>query len=89
VNEANPGSATLAPEQITRVLFEGFAPAAVALFYAIAWAAIAAFAWGCYVQVRKYRRGQPDPASLDHLGRRLLRMAATVLSHRTVARRDG
>jgi len=88
VNEANPGSATLAPEQITRVLFEGFAPAAVALFYAIAWAAIAAFAWGCYVQVRKYRRGQPDPASLDHLGRRLLRMAATVLSHRTVARRD-
>ena len=50
--------------------------------------AAAAFAWGCYVQVRKYRRGQPDPAPAVDLGRRLLAMAATVLSHRTVARRD-
>jgi Fe-S oxidoreductase len=88
MNDANVGSGALAPEQITRVVFEGLAPAAVALFYAIAWAAIAAFAWGCYVQIRKYRRGQPDPAALAGLGRRLLQMAASVLSHRMVARRD-
>jgi len=88
VNEPNVGSAALQPEQVTRILFEGFAPAAVVLFYAIAWAAIAAFAWGCYVQVRKYRRGQPDPEPAAGLGRRLLQMAATVLSHRTVGRRD-
>ena len=88
MNEANVGSGALAPEQITRILFEGFTPAAVTLFYALAWAAIAAFAWGCYVQVRKLRRGQPDPVPLADLGRRLLQMAASVLSHRTVARRD-
>ena len=88
MNEPNVGSAALQPEQVTRILFEGFAPAAVVLFYAIAWAAIAAFAWGCYVQVRKYRRGQPDPEPAAGLGRRLLQMAATVLSHRTVGRRD-
>jgi Fe-S oxidoreductase len=88
MSEANLGSGALAPEQITRILFEGFTPAAVTLFYALAWAAIAAFAWGCYVQVRKLRRGQPDPVPLADLGRRLLQMAASVLSHRTVARRD-
>ena len=47
-----------------------------------------AFVWGCHVEVRKYRRGQPDPAPRIDLGRRLLQMAADVLSHRTVARRD-
>ena len=88
MNEANVGSGALAPEQITRILFEGFTHAAVTLFYALAWAAIAVFAWGCYVQVRKLRRGQPDPVPLADLGRRLLQMAASVLSHRTVARRD-
>ena len=88
MSDANVGSGAVAPEQITRILFEGFAPAAVALFYAIAWAAIAAFAWGCYVQVRKVRRGRPDPEATTHLGRRLLQMASVVLSHRTVARRD-
>jgi Fe-S oxidoreductase len=82
------GSESVAPEQITRILFEGFAPAAVTLFYAIAWAAIGAFAWGCYVQVRKVRRGQPDPDATTHLARRLRAMVAMVLSHRTVARRD-
>jgi Fe-S oxidoreductase len=82
------GPESVAPQQITRILFEGFPSAAITLFYVIAWGAIAAFAWGCYVQVRKYRRGQPDPAAAGHLGRRLLQMAAAVLSHRTVVRRD-
>jgi hypothetical protein len=32
MSDANVGSGAVAPEQITRILFEGFAPAAVALF---------------------------------------------------------
>lgn len=71
----------------TRVLFEDFAPAAIALFYAVAAAAIAVFGYGVYVQVRKYRRGVP--AALNGgLGARFGAMIATVLSHRTIARRD-
>jgi Fe-S oxidoreductase len=88
LNDPIAGSVPLPSEQITRVLFEGFAPAVVALFYGIALAAIGAFVWGCHVEVRKYRRGQPDPAPRIDLGRRLLQMAGDVLSHRTVARRD-
>ena len=88
MNDTSLGSGPLPPEQITRILFEGFSPTAVALFYAIAVAAIAAFAWGCFVELRKYRRGQPDPGPGVELGRRLAQMVATVLSHRTVARRD-
>jgi len=88
LNELSAATAQLAPEQITRVLFEGFAPAAVALFYCIGFAAIGAFLWGCYVQVRKYRRGQPVPDLLDGLAARFWQMVATVLTHRTVERRD-
>jgi len=81
-------SAAVPPEQITRILFEDFAPAAVTLFYLIGFAAIGAFLWGCWVQVRKYRRGQPAPEAAGDLAGRFLRMAGTVLSHRTVERRD-
>ena len=45
---------------VTRVLFEDFTPSAVRLFYAIGYSAIAVFVYGCYVQVRKYRRGAPN-----------------------------
>lgn len=88
MNASPIAAASVASEQITRVVFEGFAPAVVALFYAIAWTAIGLFAWGCYVQVRKYRRGQPVAPPTLNLGRRLLAMAGAVLSQRTVARRD-
>ncbi len=77
-----------APEQITRILFEGFAPAAITVFYAIGFAAIGAFGWGCWVQVRKYRRGQPAPELGGDLAARFMQMVATVLTHRTVERRD-
>ena len=74
-------------ETVTRVLFEGFTPSAIGLFYALGLAAIAVFLFGVYVQVRKYRRGAA--ASLGGgLGARFAAMIGTVLSHRTVARRD-
>jgi len=69
------------------VLFEDFAPWAVRLFYAIGFAAIAVFGYGVYIQVRKYRRGAA--AGLEgRLFQRLEAMIGTVLSHRTIARRD-
>jgi Fe-S oxidoreductase/nitrate reductase gamma subunit len=72
---------------VTRVLFEGFAPGAVLLFYVLGFSAIAIFSYGCYVQIRKYRRGAA--ATLDgNLWARCGAMLASVLSHRTVARRD-
>ena len=75
------------PTAVTRVLFEEFAPAAVAAFYAIAFAAVTVFCFGVYVEVRKYRRG----SAADVGGRLLARLQAmigTVLSHRTIAHRD-
>ena len=72
---------------VTRVLFEGFAPAAIATFYAVAAVAIAIFAFGVYREVRKYRRGTAAEVG-GSLLTRFRWMAATVLSHRTIARRD-
>jgi Fe-S oxidoreductase len=74
-------------DSITRVLFEDFRPSAVRLFYVIGFAAIAVFCYGVYVQVRKYRRGAATNAG-GSLLTRFGEMVGTVLSHRTVARRD-
>jgi Fe-S oxidoreductase len=89
-NAASTATTSLdfAPEQITRVLFEGFASSAIYLFYIIGIAAIVVFCHGCYVQVRKYRRGAGDTASLAQIKDRLVAMVGTVLSHRTIKRRD-
>src|SRR5712672_959705 len=75
------------PTAVTRVLFEDFAPAAIAVFYVIAFAAVTVFCFGVYVEVRKYRRG--SAADVDgRLLARLQAMIGTVLSHRTIAHRD-
>ena len=74
-------------DAVTRVLFEQFSPAAIGVFYAIAYAAIAAFGFGVYVQIRKYRRGAAA-AIRGSLLARCGAMIGTLLSHRTVARRD-
>jgi Fe-S oxidoreductase len=74
-------------DHITRVLFQDFSPAAIRGFYAIAAAAMLAFAYGVYVELRKYRRG----ATLVLEGGMLARfgsMLGAVLSHRTLVRRD-
>jgi len=75
------------PNAVTRVLFEDFAPSAIWTFYVIAFAAIAVFCFGVYVQVRKYRRGAPADSG-GHLLARCRAMIGTVLSHSTIARRD-
>ncbi|MBV8909663.1 MAG: 4Fe-4S dicluster domain-containing protein [Gammaproteobacteria bacterium] len=71
----------------TRVLFEDFAPAAIAVFYVIAYLAIAVFFYGVYLGVRKYRRGKAAEVG-GSLAARFAAMVRTVLSHRTIARRD-
>lgn len=75
------------PREITRVLFENFQPQAIYLFYAFGYAAIAVFLYGTYVQIRKYRRGQPD-GSWGALWQRFIRMVKTMGTHRTLVRRD-
>jgi Fe-S oxidoreductase len=72
---------------VTRILFEALSTTEVRLFYVLGYAAIAVFCYGIYVQIRKYRRG----AALQLPGSirmRLGDMIATVLSHRTLDRRD-
>ncbi len=79
--------AAVDPKDITRILFEDFPPAAVYLFYAIGYAAIGVFIYGVYTQIRKYRRGQPDGA-WGMLWERFMDMVKTMLTHRTLKRRD-
>ncbi len=73
--------------EITRVLFENFHPQAIYLFYAFGYTAIAVFLYGVYIQIRKYRRGQPD-GSWGELLRRGIDMVKTMMTHRTLVRRD-
>ena len=74
-------------DAVTRILFEAFSTAEVRLFYVVAYAAIAVFFYGVYVQIRKYRRGAALKLE-GSLWRRLGDMTAKVLNHRTIARRD-
>ena len=74
-------------QSITRTLFEDFRPLAVTGFYCLGFAAIGIFLWGSWIQVRKYRYGAAFAldGSLLTRGREMLQ---TVLSHRTLVRRD-
>lgn len=74
-------------QEVTRILFENFPPLAIVLFYVIGVAATVVFIYGVWVNVRKYRRGQPE-GSAGALLPRFFEMVKTVLSHRTVERRD-
>jgi Fe-S oxidoreductase len=74
-------------DAVTRILFEAFPTAEIRLFYALGYTAIGIFCWGVYVQIRKYRRGSAL-ALEGSLWSRAGDMVGTVLSHRTVARRD-
>lgn len=74
--------------EITRAIFESFSNNEITLFYVFAWSCIAVFCYGVFVQIRKYARGRRGLAFPGGRHRRLLAMVSTVLSHRTVARRD-
>lgn len=76
------------PEDVTRVLFESFPEWAVAVFYVVGFGAIAVFLYGCFIQYRKYARGQPLRKVLPPLKDRLLQMIVAVGTHRTLRRRD-
>jgi Fe-S oxidoreductase len=74
-------------DAVTRILFEAFSAAEVRLFYLLGYAAIAVFLYGVYVQIRKYRRGAALKLE-GGLWARLGAMISSVLSHRTIDRRD-
>ena len=74
------------PQAVTRILFQDFPTWMMVTFYIAAIAAIVAFGYGCYVQIRKYRRGQP--LSLKPVGEGITSMIGDMLSHRTLKRRD-
>ncbi len=74
-------------QSITRTLFEGFRPLAVAVFYGVGFGACGLFFWGAWTQLRKYRYGTRY-ASDGALVGRFAGMMAAILSHRTLDRRD-
>ncbi len=75
-----------AAEQITRILFQDFPAWMMVSFYIATILTIAIFVYGCYVQVRKYRRGTPVQFSAS--GNGIVNMVKDVLTHRTIKRRD-
>ena len=74
------------PENVTRILFQSFPDWMLVMFYVAAIATIVLFVYGCYVNIRKYRRGQPP--TIRSLGAGLWGMVDALLSHRTIRRRD-
>ncbi|HET8577634.1 MAG TPA: (Fe-S)-binding protein [Methylomirabilota bacterium] len=70
-----------------REVFRHFPPALIALFYALAVAAVGVSAWGLWLRVRKYLRGRPAGRGQALLGR-LARTAAAVGAHTTLAKRN-
>jgi Fe-S oxidoreductase len=78
----NPGHN---PEEVTRILFQDFPGWMIASFYVVALVAVAVFFYGCYLQVRKYRRG--SAYQLSGLGHGLKGMVEELLTHRAVRRR--
>lgn len=75
-------------EQVTRILFQDFPAWMSVSFYIIGFTAIFVFFYGCYVEIRKYRRGKKFPRSMSELISGIKNMLVTVLSHRTLRRRD-
>ena len=75
------------PQEVTRILFRDFPVWMMVAFYVAAISAIGSFAYGTYAQIRKYRRGARSGA-WSPFWPRFLEMVATVLSHRTIKRRD-
>lgn len=69
-----------------REVFRNLSPLAIAVFYALAATTLAVFAAGVWRRVRKYRRGRPA-GRWAHGRARLLRGAAAVAGHTTLARR--
>lgn len=74
------------PQQVTRILFQDFPGWMIASFYVAALLATAVFAYGCFVQLRKYRRGRATGGAGLWAG--MADMGRALLSHAPVKRRD-
>lgn len=70
-----------------REVFRHFPVILVVAFYALAFVAMAVFAYGFWLRSRKYRRGQPAHR-MTMLGLRLLRAIRTIGGHATLKKRD-
>ncbi len=75
------------PQEVTRILFQDFPVWMMAAFYVSGIASLGSFAYGTYAQIRKYRRGARSGA-WSPFWPRFIAMARTVLTHRTIKRRD-
>ncbi len=75
------------PQEVTRILFQDFPVWMMVAFYVSGIAALGSFAYGTYAQIRKYRRGGRSGA-WSPFWPRFIEMVRTVLSHRTIKRRD-
>src|SRR5688572_14870531 len=71
----------------TREIFLHLPGWAQAVFYVLGFLACAAFAYGFWRRIRKYRRGRSENR-FDHLGRRLGRALRIIASNVTVRRGD-
>jgi len=74
------------PEKTTRILFQDFPAWMLVSFYVVAILAIAVFVYGCFIQIRKYRRGKQ--LRIGNLWSGSVAMVAALLSHRPLKRRD-
>lgn len=70
-----------------REVFRNFSSLDEALFYVLASIAIAIFAYGIFLKVRKYWQGR-SAYRFDHLRERFLRAAAAAAGSTTIARND-
>ena len=75
------------PQEVTRILFRDFPVWMMVAFYAAGICSLGSFAYGTYAQIRKYRRGTRSGA-WSPFWPRFIEMVRTVLSHRTLKRRD-
>ena len=76
------------PEQITRTLFEAFPAWMTVSFYIVTILAIGMFFRGSFVEIRKYLRGRSESVEGVRSWTRVKSMIATVLSQRSMHRRD-
>jgi Fe-S oxidoreductase len=83
MNPLEPGNN---PEAVSRILFQDFPAWMINSFYVVALVALAVFGYGCYLQIRKYRRG--SSYKFADVGSGLRRMVEALLTHHPVRRRD-
>ncbi len=75
-------------DQVTREIFWNISPTGEVIFYAFAFLAIALFAYGIWMHVRRILKGKKGELTLRGLWPRLRETIANAASNRTIARHD-